>query len=71
MSSKRAAVTNTLRYVGNGAYIPNVPARNLSAHEVIRYQSIIDAYQANGVILYVNDQPQQDAPTLTEDHNNG
>lgn len=42
-----------LRYVGDGEYIPGVPARDLSAEEMIVYAAQIEATQAaTGRILY-------------------
>jgi hypothetical protein len=49
-----------LRYVGNGVYIPGVPARNLSPDEVLEYSDIITAQQeASGVVMYevMNESP--------------
>lgn len=42
-----------LRYVGNGVYIPGIPARDLSYDEVLEYSDIITAQQeASGVVMY-------------------
>lgn len=42
-----------LRYVGEGAYLPFVPARNLTADEAARHWAIIKQAEANGQRLYV------------------
>lgn len=52
MSKKQNEVT-ALRYVGNGAYLPFVPARDLSADEAAQHWQIIKAAEANGQRLYV------------------
>lgn len=52
-----------LRYVGGGAWIPGVPARDLSAQEATEYAAIIEAAAAAGHILYATDDVQ--AATVT------
>jgi hypothetical protein len=37
-----------LRYTGNGAYLPYVPARDLSATEVAQYQALLDEAREAG-----------------------
>ena len=46
-----------LVYVGEGAYLPNVPARNLSAEEAEKHRAVIEEAQANGQRLY---EPEED-----------
>lgn len=45
--------TGALRYVGGGAYLPHVPARDLSAEEAAQHRNVIEEAQANGQRLYV------------------
>lgn len=42
-----------LRYVGKGAYLPFVPARDLSAEEAALHWATIKEAEANGQRLYV------------------
>lgn len=42
-----------LRYVGNGAYLPFIPARDLSAEEAAQHWATIKEAEANGQRLYV------------------
>jgi hypothetical protein len=42
-----------VRYVGNGAWLPGVPARDLSLAEFSRHQAAIEAAAAAGYVLYV------------------
>jgi len=70
MPGKR--VTTSLRYVGDGTYIPGVPARNLTAEEAERYRTQIeDSRLATGVVLYVSDAPAGDAPAASTETTNG
>ena len=42
-----------LRYIGGGGYIPNVPARDLTAEDAARYGDIIAREEAaSGTRLY-------------------
>jgi hypothetical protein len=41
-----------LRYVGDGAYLPLVPARDLTAEEAEKFREIIELAAANGQRLY-------------------
>jgi hypothetical protein len=41
------------RYVGDGAWLPGVPARDLTAVEFERHQEAIEAAAAAGHVLYV------------------
>jgi hypothetical protein len=41
-----------LRYVGDGAYLPLVPARDLTAEEAEKFREIIEQAAANGQRLY-------------------
>ena len=49
LPSKPVAV----RYVGKGAYLPFVPAKDLSAEEVAQHWATIQEAHANGQRLYV------------------
>ena len=55
-----------LRYVGNGSWIPGVPARDLSAEEAVIYADLIEATRFAGHTLYVAlpalNVPAKDAP---------
>lgn len=42
-----------LRYVGDGSYLPFVPARDLSAEEAAQHWATIQEAHANGQRLYV------------------
>jgi len=42
-----------LRYVGEGAYLPFVPARDLTVEEAAQHWAIIQEAHANGQRLYV------------------
>ena len=60
-----------LKYVGVGAWIPGVPARDLTAEEAATYADLIEATAAAGHILYVqavqetvSDVPANDAPAV-------
>lgn len=45
--------TSGLRYVGNGAFIPGVPARNLSPDESAEHADVISIQQELiGLIIY-------------------
>lgn len=37
-----------LRYIGGGAYLPFVPARDLTAEEMERYKPILDEAEQSG-----------------------
>ncbi|RIK41604.1 MAG: hypothetical protein DCC55_11345 [Chloroflexi bacterium] len=37
-----------LRYIGEGAYLPHVPARDLTAAEMEQYQVLLDEARAAG-----------------------
>lgn len=41
-----------LKYIGAGAWIPGVPARDLTAAEAVNYAELIEAAMAAGHILY-------------------
>jgi hypothetical protein len=44
---------NGLRYIGSGAYIPGVPARDLTPAEALEFTDLIMAQQlVSGVALY-------------------
>lgn len=51
--SKKQDKPVALRYVGNGAYLPFVPARDLSADEAAQHWQIIKTAEANKQRLYV------------------
>lgn len=42
-----------LRYVGDGSYLPFVPARDLSAEEAAQHWERIQEAHANGQRLYI------------------
>lgn len=49
MASKKAAETGGgLIYIGDGSYLPFVPARDLTAAEVERYQEHLNAAKESG-----------------------
>lgn len=52
MKGKQGAPV-ALRYVGEGAYLPFVPARDLSAEEAAQHWATIQEAHANGQRLYV------------------
>lgn len=52
-----------LKYIGGGAWIPGIPARNLSAEEATQYAAMIEASAAAGHILYVAERKQDGTGT--------
>lgn len=46
-----------LKYIGAGAWIPGVPARDLTAEEATIYADLIEATIAAGHILYSANPP--------------
>jgi hypothetical protein len=51
-----------LRYIGNigsGRWLPGVPARNLSHLEALLHRDSIERSAANGIILYVAEEPRE------------
>lgn len=55
---------SALKYVGGGAYLPDVPARDLTAEEAAQFADILAAAEAAGQGLYV---AVEEAPvTVTE-----
>lgn len=42
-----------IRYIGEGSWLPGVPARDLTAVEFERHQEAIEAADAAGHVLYV------------------
>lgn len=60
MTRVKRSEPQPLRYVGEGAYLPHVPARDLTADEAARHWLVIQAAEANGQRLYVPaDQPDE------------
>lgn len=53
-----------LRYIGEGAWIPGVPARDLTEEEAALYADLIAATAAAGHVLYIAEsvEPVIDAP---------
>ena len=51
--AKKNSAPVALRYVGEGAYLPFVPARDLSVSEAAQNWAIIKEAEANGQRLYV------------------
>jgi hypothetical protein len=51
-----------LRYIGDGAWIAGVPARDLNAEEAKQYADLIADTAAAGHVLYV---PDQETATVT------
>lgn len=58
-------MSERLIYVGNGAFIPGVPARSLSAEEVERYGGA-DALLMSKLYEYENEVSADVAPTSTK-----
>lgn len=52
-----------LKYISDGAWLPGVPARDLSAEEAKQYADLIEAAAAAGHILYIVEDTQ--ATTVT------
>ena len=51
--AKRNSEPVALRYVGEGAYLPFIPARDLTAAEAAQHWAIIKQAEANGQRLYI------------------
>jgi len=54
-----------LKYVGNGAWIPGVPARDLTAKEAARFADTIAQYPAGLYVTAGKAQPKAKADDLT------
>lgn len=53
--AKAKKPTGGLRYIGNGAFLPQVPARDLTPAEVEKYAGLLAEAEASGTkaLLYV------------------
>lgn len=53
--AKAKKATGGLRYIGNGAFLPLVPARDLTPAEVEKYADLLKEAEASGTkaLLYV------------------
>lgn len=63
MKRKKVSVPTgvSLRYVGDGHYLPGVPARDLSADEAAQHLEAINAHaRATGRTLYAPIEPQSE-----------
>lgn len=38
------------RYIGNGAYFPGIPLRDLAAHDLVRFAAAIDEHRKAGTL---------------------
>lgn len=45
-----APVRSGLRYIGNGAYLPGLPARDLSAADLVEYADVLTAMEQAGTL---------------------
>lgn len=59
MTKRTGALAGGLRYVGAGAYIMGVPARDLSPDEAMKHAEAIERVAEAGQVLYVPAQTQE------------